>query len=183
MYESPYSEKLRDPRWQRKRLEIFQRDDFTCLACGSTTKTLHVHHLAYKGDPWDCPSELLETLCETCHEIREDFDEFWKHHSTNRTLPTSSIRFVLWLLYHNPPSLMDHLSPLHRLIVEDVESIRRVRKQSAALKKNSFPVESNTTTLSGPGLTPLPVISGTRDPVAESPPAIPQHPGRGTIAA
>lgn len=65
-----YSEKLRDPRWQRKRLEIMQRDNFTCLACGDTEKTQNVHHKKYHGSPWEAPSESLETLCEPCHEKR-----------------------------------------------------------------------------------------------------------------
>jgi len=30
-----YADKLKDPRWQRKRLEILQREDFNCEACGS----------------------------------------------------------------------------------------------------------------------------------------------------
>jgi 5-methylcytosine-specific restriction endonuclease McrA len=33
MNKSKYSEKLRDPRWQKKRLEIFQRDNFICQNC------------------------------------------------------------------------------------------------------------------------------------------------------
>jgi hypothetical protein len=66
-----YAEKLKDPRWQRKRLEILQRDDFTCKKCGDKQTTLHVHHRRYfKGnDPWDYPNELLVTLCEDCHEV------------------------------------------------------------------------------------------------------------------
>lgn len=66
-----YFEKLKDPRWQRKRLEIFQRDDFTCQSCGSKNKTLHAHHLCYfKGhDPWDYDNFFIITLCEDCHEI------------------------------------------------------------------------------------------------------------------
>lgn len=65
-----YSEKLKDPRWQKKRLEILDRDKFTCRSCHDTTKTLHVHHLDYeKGlDPWDYPNRYLITLCEQCHE-------------------------------------------------------------------------------------------------------------------
>lgn len=75
-----YSDKLKDPRWQRKRLEIFQRDDFTCqaTACHSKHKTLHVHHLIYsKGkDPWDIDNKCLLTLCEDCHnELENDQDE------------------------------------------------------------------------------------------------------------
>lgn len=70
MSSSSYSEKLRDPRWQRKRLEILNRDKFTCIQCKCTDKTLHVHHCFYEWgrDPWDYPDTSLITLCETCHE-------------------------------------------------------------------------------------------------------------------
>lgn len=66
-----YSEKLKDPRWQKKRLEIFQRDNFTCIDCMDTTKTLHVHHLDYisGNDPWEYPNEYLVTLCHECHDF------------------------------------------------------------------------------------------------------------------
>lgn len=66
-----YSEKLKDPRWQKKRLEILNRDDWTCRYCGDKETTLHVHHELYtKGaDPWDYDDYLLTTLCEECHEI------------------------------------------------------------------------------------------------------------------
>lgn len=40
---SEYLEKLKDPRWQKRRLEIFQRDEFTCQVCFDTESTLHVH--------------------------------------------------------------------------------------------------------------------------------------------
>jgi len=65
-----YSEKLRDPRWQRKRLEIMQRDGFACRLCGDKENTLNVHHLYYDRDaePWDYPSSALVTTCEVCHE-------------------------------------------------------------------------------------------------------------------
>lgn len=67
---SAYGEKLRDPRWQKKRLEILQRDAFTCRLCGDSQSTLHVHHLRYErgADPWDYPSSALLTTCESCHE-------------------------------------------------------------------------------------------------------------------
>lgn len=70
-----YAEKLKDPRWQRKRLEIFQRDDFKCIWCKDSTKTLHVHHLKYerKNEPWDYNNEYLVTVCEYCHEIETNF--------------------------------------------------------------------------------------------------------------
>lgn len=64
-----YSEKLRDPRWQKKRLEILNRDNFTCLLCQDSDSTLHVHHLSYHGNPWDAPSDKLQTLCQDCHKV------------------------------------------------------------------------------------------------------------------
>lgn len=71
-----YAEKLRDPRWQRKRTEILQRDDFTCCICLSKTKFLNVHHLVYaKVDPWDYPNHLLQTLCDDCHKIRQEYTD------------------------------------------------------------------------------------------------------------
>ena len=65
-----YSEKLKDPRWQRKRLEILERDNWACFWCGDTETTLHVHHELYDGNnPWDTPDYCLTTLCEDCHKI------------------------------------------------------------------------------------------------------------------
>jgi hypothetical protein len=65
-----YFEKLRDPRWQRRRLEIMERDSFTCRICGDAKSTLNVHHLRYEknADPWDYPDQSLITTCELCHE-------------------------------------------------------------------------------------------------------------------
>lgn len=64
-----YFEKLKDPRWQRQRLEILERDQFTCQRCGSTEKTLHVHHGYYVRDcdPWDYEEWTLHTVCCDCH--------------------------------------------------------------------------------------------------------------------
>lgn len=65
-----YKEKLLDPRWQKRRLEIFSRDNFTCQSCFHTDKTLAVHHKRYFSgrDPWDYPDWVLITLCSDCHE-------------------------------------------------------------------------------------------------------------------
>jgi hypothetical protein len=65
-----YWQLLRDPRWQRVRLEIMQRDEFRCRACGAEHKPLNVHHSYYaKGrSPWEYEPESLRTLCEDCHQ-------------------------------------------------------------------------------------------------------------------
>jgi hypothetical protein len=71
---SNYSSMLRDPRWQKKRLEIMQAADFTCQDCGSKTATLNVHHVLYKSGvkPWEYPSDCLIVVCESCHVNRQE---------------------------------------------------------------------------------------------------------------
>lgn len=68
-----YADLLKDPRWQKKRLEIMERDKFTCQSCGDTKTTLNVHHAYYeKGKmPWEYPEDSLITWCEECHERRQ----------------------------------------------------------------------------------------------------------------
>lgn len=75
-----YSKKLRDPRWQRKRLEIMERDSFTCQSCYDNESTLNVHHTYYEygNDPWDYPEGSLITLCERCHEIETKDGKHYK---------------------------------------------------------------------------------------------------------
>jgi len=67
-----YADKLRDPRWQKLRLKVMERDGFRCQCCGDKESTLNVHHLRYTKQPWDTPMDALETLCEPCHKDRED---------------------------------------------------------------------------------------------------------------
>ena len=73
-----YWELLKDPRWQRKRLEILERESFTCEECGDTKTTLHVHHMYYRKGwkPWEYPAESLRSLCEHCHVAVAEAQEF-----------------------------------------------------------------------------------------------------------
>lgn len=64
-----YAEKLQDPRWQKKRLEILERDNWRCQLCNDDKSTLHIHHQKYKGEPWDAPNTYLITYCKHCHSI------------------------------------------------------------------------------------------------------------------
>ena len=63
-----YAEKLKDPRWQKKRLEIFNRDNWKCTKCGNDKITLAVHHESYSGNPWEVSNDKLTTICEPCHK-------------------------------------------------------------------------------------------------------------------
>ena len=64
-----YAEKLKDPRWQKKRLKIMERDHFMCVECRDSESTLNVDHKYYRKnlDPWAYPDDALQTLCENCH--------------------------------------------------------------------------------------------------------------------
>jgi len=64
-----YSDKLKDPRWQKKRLEIMEREEWKCQGCGNTKNTLNVHHLRYiEGkEPWEYEDMYYMTLCDECH--------------------------------------------------------------------------------------------------------------------
>lgn len=80
-----YSEKLKDPRWQRKRLEVLQREDFTCETCKAIEKTLHVHHKFYETgkEPWEYPLEAFMVLCVDCHEEEESEKQYFKEMVVN----------------------------------------------------------------------------------------------------
>ena len=64
-----YKSKLLDPRWQRRRLETFERDGWMCVRCGDGGSTLHCHHVWYAGEPWEAPPEALWTVCDVCHKV------------------------------------------------------------------------------------------------------------------
>lgn len=65
-----YADKLKDPRWQKKRLKVFEHANFTCENCSSKERTLNVHHKRYiRGrEPWQYDDEDLSCLCEDCHQ-------------------------------------------------------------------------------------------------------------------
>lgn len=69
-----YKEQIKSPMWQKRRLEILNRDNFTCQICGATDKQLHVHHTIYipGRDIWDYDDYRLITLCEDCHKEEHD---------------------------------------------------------------------------------------------------------------
>jgi transcription elongation factor Elf1 len=93
-----YSEKLSDPRWQKKRLEILNRDNFTCTLCGDDKSTLHIHHSAYTGEPWEADSKMLITLCKNCHFVIENIDDHYINAVyqliSNKILNGKSERFI-----------------------------------------------------------------------------------------
>lgn len=69
-----YVDELKHPRWQEKRLRVFEAAGFHCERCGNADQQLHAHHKIYlKGRrPWEYEDQLLECLCDDCHERAHD---------------------------------------------------------------------------------------------------------------
>lgn len=80
---SEYAKKLLDPRWQKLRLQVLERDKWTCQACGAKDKTLHAHHVFYWPEaegPWDYLPSSIVTVCADCHEVEH---EFWQNRNAS----------------------------------------------------------------------------------------------------
>ena len=54
--QTKYSEKLKDPRWQKVRLKVFECDEWTCQICFDQESQLKVHYKYYlQGKPLGLP--------------------------------------------------------------------------------------------------------------------------------
>ena len=69
-----YTEQLKHPNWQRKRLETLEAAGWACQKCECKDVTLHVHHRRYvKGRlAWEYDGMDLEVLCEPCHSTQHE---------------------------------------------------------------------------------------------------------------
>lgn len=96
-----YWEKLTDPRWQKLRLHVLDRDQWTCQVCGSKEETLHVHHGHYKSkaDPWEYDPDTLHTVCERCHWDADDLRVDLQYEVAKLPLECQRwlFKFVSWL--------------------------------------------------------------------------------------
>ena len=133
-----YLEKLRDPRWQKKRLEILQRDEFKCRECGDTSTELHVHHLKYRKskNPWDSENDELITLCKNCHFIIEDIkqkyslDLYFILRDSNLFLSTSYSHknkeeyFDLYLINEN--TNCKHIMSINQIHMKQLKNIFKI---------------------------------------------------------
>lgn len=96
-----YGDLLKDPRWQRKRLEIMQRDDFRCRACNASDATLNVHHNHYSGDvegPWDYQETALITLCDRCHRAVHQHGG-WQVREISPPAPATITDIGAWIIW------------------------------------------------------------------------------------
>lgn len=96
---STYSQLLRHPRWQRRRLEILNRAGWKCEECGTEEDELHVHHKRYRrgAKPWEYDDDDLVSLCDRCHDKA--------HHREPRQQSRGNlVRQAVTLLVHYPAS-------------------------------------------------------------------------------
>lgn len=145
---SEYSERLRDPRWQKKRLEIMQRDKFTCQWCSDTKAPLNVHHCYYENNnnPWEYPDASLLTLCENCHAAETNFGWDWKQAFLKALAKRGTPALALMLLFFDIQKnswkidIGDDLSVL-RWLLSDQNAMKEIFKEHS--KKIMEVVDSN----------------------------------------
>ena len=144
MANTTYTQKFKDPRWQKKRLEIMTRDEFTCTQCDNTDECLHVHHLYYVNgrNPWDYPMFAMVTLCETCHAnlpnksngIMDPALQDWErclenfyNHAQNKNVGSVDFAFMdLWDLGESITSASDRSGiPAHWVIRDAMAFIEK----------------------------------------------------------
>jgi len=109
-----YSEKLKDPRWQKKRLKVFERDNFSCRWCHETKNTLHAHHLLYSYNPWDVEDEYIITLCDFCHGSAEHAKDWFNRSIADNDSYNCLIKLLGLLSNFNPEQKIK----LHQLLRE-----------------------------------------------------------------
>ena len=108
----PYAEQLRDPRWQKKRLELLEKAEWTCKQCRETSKELQVHHMYYKKGlaPWEYPEDALLVLCKDCHVKVAELQEELAHLIAERCFsysPRGELEGLANFMYFLPPYPMN----------------------------------------------------------------------------
>jgi len=95
-----YFDDLKHPLWQKRRLEVFNSENWKCQECQSTTKQLTVHHSIYvnKWHLWEYPDELLLSLCEDCHLERQNVEESLRIELMKRLkrVPLKRLKIIFW---------------------------------------------------------------------------------------
>ncbi|MCW5981249.1 MAG: hypothetical protein KIT09_24410 [Bryobacteraceae bacterium] len=94
-----YSERLKDPRWQKKRSRIPQRCNSQCEECAST-QCIEVHHCYYRygREPWQYPDIALLALCRSCHKDRADAE--MRFRLFQQSLSTEELRGIQAMFAH-----------------------------------------------------------------------------------
>lgn len=116
-----YSDLLKHPRWQKKRLGVLSRSGFACENCGSKDKTLHVHHGYYEHGmkPWEYPEETLFCFCKDCHWSAQT--EMAYLHKTLALLDSGSREVVLGFAIGIQAAMNWHFGRDTTILVHSIE--------------------------------------------------------------
>lgn len=98
-----YAQKLKDPRWQKKRLEVMTKAGWKCEDCGRDDRELSIHHLRYITglQPWEHSNDLLKCLCqEECHLKRQKLEQSIQTIIARflRDVPVEDLEDLMWSL-------------------------------------------------------------------------------------
>lgn len=92
------------------------RDNFSCVACGASEKTLHVHHKKYAGEVWESPDCDLQTLCEDCHKLLGEHPKggiYWGRALIGNRYPEPASIQIVIIYSHCPNCGEDSLNEYH----------------------------------------------------------------------
>ena len=141
-----YSEKLKNPKWQKMRLKVLERDEWKCRSCSDSDSMLSVHHHYYNGaEPWDYPMKALITLCQECHELERDTRSEYEH-LLLRTLKEAGFlsddvrELATCFIYFQDRHIRTHSNVLRALqwFFEDSDQVdKMVREWNASRKKSN----------------------------------------------
>ena len=122
-----FRKQLKDPRWEKRRIELLENVQWRCQLCGNQKEELHVHHSYYeKGKaPWDYPNAPQIVLCHTCDAERTHKPDFMKYHEA---------RFVFEFIGENLEKIATDLAIVGR--GRRHEDMRRHVDRYWELKKN-----------------------------------------------
>jgi hypothetical protein len=56
--------------WREIKRDVHERDNYTCLECGTKPKILYCHHKVPLSKNGTNERSNLESLCETCHDYK-----------------------------------------------------------------------------------------------------------------
>ena len=123
-----YKEQYSHPKWQKKRLEILERDDWKCQSCGNTKSTLHVHHMEYIKDNkiWDYDNNNFITYCESCHEIIHGFKKDIKYVIDNSFVNTINLEYLYYIIVGLSNMYVDDMVTIGKVL--DIIIKKPVRK-------------------------------------------------------
>jgi 5-methylcytosine-specific restriction endonuclease McrA len=108
-----YQEQIKHPKWQKRRLEILERDLYTCQHCNNKEKTLHVHHFYYEKilKIWEYPDDALITYCNVCHDewhkIKSEIDKRLRIDPEGLSEINKLVRMTSWLVNDKQKEITD----------------------------------------------------------------------------